>query len=164
MRRIFSFLTVITLIFSAQAAASSSAEERDVAFQLYSGGYFEKNNSGLTGAKSFLAFTDQQQFDRVFGFGAVMRSNNVPLPRGTFDNKIVLATITRGSTIPQYSDVEVTVENGVLLVSYTAVDRKMGSGRFSVPFILAVDKGKYDGVIFMENGERVGVTCLRQDQ
>jgi len=161
MKRIFFLLAAVTLSIAAQAYARGGGEERDVAFRLYSGGHFEKNNSGLTGEKSFLVFTNQAQFDRIFGFGMVMNSKDVPLPRGTFDNKIVIAAIKRGASIPQYGDVAVKEENGVLLVSYTAVEKKMSGGRYNVPLILAVEKGVYGGVVFMENGERVGVACLR---
>ena len=31
---------------------------------------------------------------------------------------------------------------------------------YRVPLILSVERGAYDGVIFMENGERVGVVCV----
>jgi hypothetical protein len=62
----------------------------------------------------------------------------------------------------RYSDVAVTEENGVLLVSYTAADDKPGSASYRVPLILTVEKGEYSGVVFMENGERVGVVCLGQ--
>ena len=103
--------------------------------------------------------TDQQQFDRVFGPAAKMGPNAF-LPRDAFANKIVVAAIKRGS-MRRYSDVAVTEENGVLLVSYKAADDKPGSATYRVPLILAVEKGEYSGVIFMENGERVGVVCLR---
>ncbi len=85
---------------------------------------------------------------------------NAFLPPGAFETKIVIAAIKRG-TMRRYSDVSVTEENGVLLVSYTATDDKPGSATYRVPLILAVEKGEYSGVVFMENGERVGVVCLR---
>jgi hypothetical protein len=158
MKRIFYLLTVTTLLFAAQASARGGGEERALEFQRHNS-YFEKNNSGLTGEKSYLVLTDQQQFDRVFGPAATMGANAF-LPRDAFANKIVVAAIKRGA-MRRYSDVSVTEENGVLLVSYTATDDKPGSATFKVPLILSVEKGEYSGVIFMENGERVGVVCLR---
>ena len=159
MKRIFTLLAVMALFLTAQVSARGGGEERDLNFQRHDSSYFEKNNSGLTGEKSYLAFTDQQQFDRVFGPAARMGTNAF-LPRGTFENKIVVAAIKRGS-MRRYSDVAVTEENGVLLVSYTATDAKPGSVSYRVPLILSVGRGDYSGVIFMENGERVGVVCLR---
>jgi hypothetical protein len=162
MKRIFSLLAVTTLFFAAQASARGGGEERDLNFQRYDSTYFEKNNSGLKGEKSYLVLTDHQQFDKVFGPAARM-SGNTFLPRDTFTNKIVVAAIKRG-TMRRYSDVAVKEENGILLVSYTATDDKPGGATYRVPLILAVDKGEYGGVVFMENGERVGVVCLRQGQ
>jgi hypothetical protein len=159
MKRIFFLLAVGTLFVAAQASARGGVEERALKFQRHDGSYFEKNNSGLKGEKSYLVFTDQQQFDRVFGPAARMGANDF-LPRDAFNTKIVVAAIKRGS-MRRYSDVKVTEENGVLLVSYTATDDKPGSASFRVPLILAVEKGGYSGVVFVENGERVGVACLR---
>ena len=159
MKRIFYLLSVMTLFFAAQASALGGGEERDVQFQRHDSSYFEKNSSGLTGEKSYLVLTDQQQFDRVFGPAARMGSNAF-LPRDAFASKIVVAAIKRGS-MRRYSDVKVTEENGVLLVSYTATDDKPGSASYRVPLILAVEKGAYSGVVFVENGERAGVACLR---
>ena len=160
MKRIFFLLAAATLFFAAEAPArGGGGEARDLEFQRYDSSYFEKNNSGLGGERSYLVLTDQAQFDRVFGAAARM-GNNAFLPAGAFENKIVIAAIKRG-TMRRYSDVEVTEENGVLLVSYTAADSRPGTATYRVPLILAVDKGAYVGVVFMENGERVGVACLR---
>jgi len=160
MKRIIFLMAVVTLLFAAQPSARAVAEERDVAFQRHDSSYFEKNNSGLKGEKSYLVLTDQAQFDKVFGPAARMGNNDF-LPAGAFANKIVVATIKRGG-MRKYSDVSVKEQNGILLVSYTATDSKPGSATFNVPLILAVEKGNYSGVIIMENGERVGVVCIKQ--
>ncbi len=159
MKRIFFLLALASLLSAAQAPARAGGDERDLQFRRYDGSYFEKNNSGLRGERSYLVLTDQAQFDRVFGAAARM-GNNTFLPADAFENKIVVAAIKRGA-MRKYSDVAVTEENGVLLVSYTATDAAAGAATFSVPLILAVDKGAYSGVVFVENGERAGVACLR---
>ena len=159
MKRIFCLLAVTALIFSAQSSPRGGVKERALEFERHDSSYFEKNNSGLKGEKSYLVLTDQRQFDRVFGPAAVM-GKNAFLPSGAFRNKIVVAAIKRGA-MRRYSDVAVTEENGVLLVSYTAADDKPGSASYRVPLILSVERGEYGGVVFMENGERVGVVCLR---
>ena len=159
MKRILFLLSVVILFVAAGASARGGAEERALEFQRHDSSYFEKNNSGLKGEKSYLVFTDQRQFDRVFGPAAKMGGNDF-LPGDAFNTKIVVAAIKRGS-MRRYSDIKVTEENGVLLVSYTATDEKPGSASFRVPLILAVEKGDYSGVVFVENGERVGVACIR---
>ena len=159
MKRIF-VLTVMTLfVFAPQCFAQEGGEERKLDFQRYDSSYFEKNNSGLEGEKSYLVLTDQEQFDKVFGPAARMGKNTF-LPRDTFESKIIVATIKRGS-MRRYSDVTVTEDDGVLMVTYTAKDDKPGSATYRVPLILAVDKGEYDEVVFMENGERAGAVKLR---
>jgi hypothetical protein len=158
MKRILYLFAVIALSFAAQASARGGSEERALDVQRHDSSYFEKNNSGLKGEKSYLVLTDQQQFDRVFGPAAKMGANAF-LPRNAFETKIVVAAIKRG-TMRRYSDVSVTEENGVLLVSYTATDAKPDSATYRVPLILSVERGEYGGVIFVENGERVGVVCL----
>lgn len=158
MKRIYVLVAATTLLFAAHVPVRGGGEERALKFQRHDSSYFEKNNSGLQGAKSYLVLTDQPQFDRVFGAAARMGANAF-LPRGAFDNRIVVASIKRG-TMRRYSDVAVTEENGVLLVSYTATDAAPGGATYRVPLILSVELGAYNGVIFMENGERVGVVCL----
>jgi hypothetical protein len=159
MKRIIFLMAAAAVLFAAQAAARAGAGERDVAFQRHDSSYFEKNNSGLKGEKSYLVLTDQAQFDKVFGTAARMGNNDF-LPARAFEHKLVVATIKRGG-MRKYSDVSVKEQNGILLVSYTATDSRPGSATFNVPLILAVEKGDYNGVIFVENGERVGVVCIR---
>ena len=109
--------------------------------------------------KSYLVLTDQEQFDKVF-HPAPRASKNTFLPSNSFETKIILATIKRGS-MRRHSDVTVTEKDGVLTVSYTAEDDKPGSATYRAPLILAVDKGEYDEVVFMENGERAGEVKLK---
>jgi hypothetical protein len=159
MKRIF-FLTVITLfVFAPRCFAQEGGEGRGPDFRRYDSSYFEKNNSGLGGEKSYLVLTDREQFDKVFGPAAVM-SGNTFLPRDTFESKIIVATIKRGS-MRRYSDVTLTEKDGALMVSYTAEDEGPGSATYRVPLILAVDKGEYAEVVFIENGERAGAVKLR---
>src|SRR4051812_9253102 len=119
MKRIF-FLIVMTLfVFAPQCFAQEGGEQHALDFQHYDS-YFEKNNSGLEGEKSYLVLTDREQFDKVFG-PAPRAGKNSFLPHDAFETKIIVATIKRGS-MRRYSDVTVTENNGVLTVSYTARD------------------------------------------
>lgn len=160
MKRIFYLLTVMTLfVFAPQCFAQEGGEGREVDSQRYENSYFEKNNSGLKGEKSYLVLTDQEQFEKVF-HPAPTAGKNAFLPSDVFETKIIVATIKRGS-MRRYSDVSVMEKDGELIVSYTATDDKPGSATYRVPLILAVDKGEYDEVVFMENGERVGAVKLK---
>lgn len=148
-------LTMIAFLFTVNTAAQTmkTGTASPVEFQQYTS-YFEKNNDNLKGEKSFLVLANQPQFDKIFGSAATM-GNNSFLPAEAFPSKMVVATIKRGS-MRKYSDVKMTTANGKLIVSYTAQDDAPSSATFNSPLILAVDKGKYKEVVFMENGKKVG--------
>jgi inhibitor of cysteine peptidase len=135
---------------TANAAASANFE------QFHS--YFEKNNSGLKGDKSYIALTSQKQFDKVFGPAATMGPNSF-LPTDAFKSKVVVATIKRGA-LRKYDNVKATEEGGTLFIWYDAKDDEPSSATFRSPLILAVDKGKYKQVVFMENGKKAGTARL----
>lgn len=138
--------------------AAQEVKGETIAFQQYSS-YYEKNNDGIKGDKIFLAIADRQRFDKIFGAAATMGQNNF-LPEGVFDSKIVIATVKRGS-LRRYEDVKVTAEKNNLIVSYNAKDDAPSSATFRSPLIIAVDKGKYKSVIFMENGKRVETVKIK---
>jgi len=163
MKLFLSVFAALTFLFAANGAAHTVKTRSNAAveFQRYDSGYFEKNNSGLKGRKSYLAITDQKRFDKVFGVAATMGPNNF-LPPDTFKTKIIIAAIKRGA-LCEYSDVKVAAKNGILQVSYTAKDQEPGSATFRSPLILAVDKGKYKEVLFMENGKRAGTARIRRN-
>lgn len=123
--------------------------------------YFEKNNSRLKGRVSYLVITNQAQFDRIFGAAGNATENDF-LPEGAFKTKLVVAAITRGKSIREYKIKQVASDKGKLYVSYDTEDRAQDSALFSSPMIVAVDKGKYREVVFMENGKRAGAVRLRK--
>src|SRR4051812_13498215 len=93
-KRILWIVMAMALTFTGQAFAQKAGSERALDFQRYDS-YFEGNNSGLKGETSYLAFTGQAQFDKIFHSAAVGGQNNF-LPDNVFDSKVVLATIARG--------------------------------------------------------------------
>jgi len=120
-------------------------------------GYFEKNNSGLKGDESLLAFTDQKSFDQVFGVGFTMGKKPDVLPKDAFDSKLVVAVIRRGDAPSTYKVDKVTADGDTLYLQYDATSKKGdGSAKFASPLIVSVDKGKYKTVVFLENGKKVG--------
>jgi len=125
-------------------------------------GYFESNKSGLKGDTSFLAFTDDDAFKKIFGVGVVMGKKRNFLPKDAFEKKIVVSTIKRGGKIFEYKVDKVTADGKTLYVVYTAtgMGKDDGSAAFATPLIVAVDKGKYTSVVFIENGKKAGTADI----
>jgi hypothetical protein len=162
MRR-FPYMAAITIILvGAQGLASQRRSEQQVNFQRYDS-YFEGNDSGLKGKTSYLVFTSQTEFDRVFHPAATMGQNNF-LPEKTFDTKLVMATISRGNFLRKYDIAKVVAKKRTILVWYTFKDTQERSARFNSPLILAVDKDNYSQIVFVENGsakKRIAVPLNR---
>ena len=166
MKKIFSIAAMFSLMFIATVFTAQTANAvvimgnpTPLDFERYES-YFEKNNSGLKGDKSFLMLGSQKQFDKVFGAAATMGQNSF-LPDDAFKSKIVVAVLKRGN-LRRYENIKVTTEKGKLLVWYDAADEAPSGATFSSPLILAVNKGKYKEVVFMENGKRTGVARLKK--
>lgn len=150
----FLFLAALTL------SPATSAEGKAVPYHVYTS-YFEKNSSGLTGDTSYLALTSREAFDRVFGAAATMRTKEF-LPDDAFERRLVVAVVKRGDRPWRYHVKDVTAEGGTLTVRYDAHPNRGGSARFASPLILAVDRGDYSKVEFIENGRRVGETHVEK--
>jgi hypothetical protein len=119
-------------------------------------GYFESNKSGLKGDASFLAFTNDESFNKIFGVAVVMGKKKNFLPKDAFDKKLVVATIKRGDKIWEYKIDKVTGDGKTLYVAYSATGKDGGGATFASPLIVAVDKGKYTSVVFIEDGKKAG--------
>ena len=159
-------VTLTTLSEPVGFATAAEAEKekpkaKKVAFEVYTG-YFESNKSGLKGPQSFLVFTDAGAFNKTFGKAVVMGEKRKFLPEDAFDSKLVVATIKRGGDIWAYKVENVTAAQGKLFVRYKAFSREGGRARYVSPLIVAVDKGKYSEVVFMENGKKVGTAGIEK--
>ncbi len=155
-------VTAMMLNFAAHAFATDATKtrpERNLDFQRYDSSYFERNDTGLTAQTSYMVFTSQAQFDKIFGPAPTMGRNNF-LPNNTFSTKMVFATIARGHFLRTYDDPKVTTKNGTVYVWYKVKDAQQASATFASPLILAVDKGQYSEIIFMENGTKVGAATF----
>ena len=140
-------------------AAPSHQASNKVPYQTYNS-YFESNQSGLKGASSFLAFTNQSTFDKVFGSAAVMGQNQF-LPANAFQSKMVLAVIKRGPVLWTYKVQNVSADKNALTIRYNAVGKKQQDTLFASPLIIAVGKKNYRSVIFIENGKKVSKVSLQ---
>jgi hypothetical protein len=146
-------LTLLASWTGLRADDKVEAKGKDVDFQKYDG-YFEKNNSGLTGDSSYLVFTDQKGYDAVFGVGRVIGKQHF-LAANAFDSSLVIAAVKRGKAITEYKVEKVTNDDGALYVQYTATVKDAGgTATFASPLIVSVDKGKYTSVVFIENGKK----------
>jgi hypothetical protein len=147
------------------AAFSAPADDKDepkgdkVEFTVHDG-YFESNKSGLKGDSSFLAFTDDDAFKKIFGVAVVMGAKKNFLPKDAFEKKFVVSTIKRGDKIWEYKVDKVTGDGKTLYVAYTAASKDGGGATFASPLIVAVDKGKYTSVVFIENGKKAGTADI----
>jgi hypothetical protein len=159
MKRIL-YVVGITLVFVVSGLAQKGESDQTVDFQRYES-YFQRNDSGLKGMTSYLAITSQARFDRIFHPAPTMGQNNF-LPEKTFDTKIVVATIKRGRSLRTYDVEKVSAKNRRLYVWYKVKDGEEGGATYNSPLILAVDKGKYSQVIFMQDGKRAGAVPLRK--
>lgn len=118
--------------------------------------YFEKNNSSLSGEATFHVFSDQSNFDKIFGSAAVMGKNSF-LPDDVFENRLVFAVIKRGNFMVNYKVTRVAMDSGNLRVNYRTTVKPVKSATFATPLILAIDKKDFNfsGMIVTENGKEV---------
>jgi hypothetical protein len=140
------------------APAASGGVVAGIPYQIFKS-YFETNDSGLQGNASYLAFTNEEQFAKVFNPAATM-GNNEFLPENAFDSKLVIAVINRGNMLRKYTVERVTANGGNLLVNYKTKDEATPTATFNSHLILAVGKGNYRQIVFMENGKKVGAITL----
>jgi hypothetical protein len=151
-----SALLALALAGAVHADDKIEARGSKVEFDVHSG-HFEKNNSGLKGDVSFLAFTDRAAFDKVFGIGAVMDKKQNFVPKDAFAKKMVVAVIHRGKAVWTYKVDKVTADGDELYVQYEATpEKESDTAKFASPLIVSVDKGKYTSVVFIENGKKAG--------
>ena len=150
-----------SVIFLFAACATAVADEipkgEPVESRIFTKPYFEKNTSGLTGDASCLICADAAAFDKVFGVAFVMGKKPELLAKDDFEKKLVVAVIRRDNALFEYKNVQATTANGVLYLRYSA--EKKGAGgmaRFSSPLIVAVNRGDYRSIVFVENGKKAG--------
>ena len=134
------------------ANAQPSVRQTKVNHRVYSS-YFESNQSGLKGATSRLVLQNQSDFNRIFGAAATM-GNTSFLPDDAFKNQMIVATIKRGKSIWNYSQVFVDESRNTLTLRYSARAEDGGGASFASPLVVSVPKKSYDSVVFVENGVR----------
>ena len=162
MKALYTALAVfaVTPFVLAAPAPDDTAKGKKVEYNVHNG-HFEKNDAGLKGDSSYLAFTDREAFDKVFGAAVTMRKKNF-VPKDAFDKKMVVAVIKRGNALTEYKVEKVTADEGTLYVQYTAKMGAAGTATFATPLIVSLDKDKYKAVVFLENGKKVDKVKLEK--
>lgn len=117
-------------------------------------GHFERNDSGLKGPKSFLAFRKLDTFEGTFGVAALglgpTKKQKFVTPE-TFEDRLVLAAIYRGTSEPTISDIRVQSQNGIISVKYKLKPGRDAGFAMNVPLILSIPKTKFEKIEFYEN-------------
>ena len=156
--------TLVALCLPPLLAAAPDREEaakgKKVKYERYNG-YFEKNSSGLTGGSSYLVFTNRDAFDKVFGVARVIGKQKF-LPKDALEKQMVVTVIKRGSTLWKYNVEKVTEDDDTLYIQYEATGEESKTAKYKSPLIVAVDKGKYKKVIFIENGKKVSTLDIEK--
>jgi hypothetical protein len=152
--------TLVCLLAVGLLATSGRTDEtkpKEIAFQIHNG-YFESNRSGLKGESSFLAFTDPEEFGKVFGVGFVMGKRPNVIAKDAWGKIFVAAAIKRGNSLWEYQVEKVTVTGDRLTVRYKATEKPGGgTASFASPLIVSVEKKDCKEVVFVENGKEVAI-------
>jgi hypothetical protein len=156
MKRLGLLGVVIGLGLGAVAAVRADEAKGDkVAAERYTG-YFESNKSGLKGDNSYLFFSDEPSFHKVFQpVPPTGDKKPLLLPEKAFDKLAVAAVIKRASAITEYELEKVTDDKGTLYIQYKAKTGKPTTATFASPLIVGVPRAKYTAVVFIENGKTV---------
>jgi hypothetical protein len=161
MKKLIGYVLVVLFLVAAVIAAANERDEangKPVEFTVYTP-YFEKNNSGLKGASSFLYIADQKAFDKIFQARPPLMGEAKPklLPKDAFEKNLVAAVILRGDRPYQYKVEKVTADD-TLYVQYQAkpTGDDKGGAKFASPLIITVPKEKYRSIVFIANGKKAG--------
>lgn len=145
-------LTALLLLCLCQSALAEN--DKKLSFDQYSG-YFVSNKFEPDAKESFVVISSQSRFDEVFGVGMVMQDKSHRLPKNAFKSNIVLTAIKRGKATWEYKVEGVTVEKGIVKVSYAVTSKETPETESACPLIISIHKGEYKAIVFVENGKEV---------
>jgi hypothetical protein len=135
---------------------SSGHEEKGkkVAFEEYHR-YFVKNTVKLTDNAGFFVAQDKKEFDEIFNIGFTMGKKPKLVDDKLFETHTIVAAVKSGSTLWKYEVEDVRLDKKQLIVQYKT-SGKESTAKVAVPLILAVPRGEFTEVVFIENGKEVG--------
>jgi hypothetical protein len=156
-------LSVFGLVVFALVPVSSAEKKSDkIAYEVYAKGYFVKNTVKLTDDKGFFVFTDKKGFDEIFGFGRVMGAKPKLVDDKLFEGSLVVTAVKSGSTLWKYEIEGVRIEKKQLIVQYKATGKEAPGAKYTVPLIVAVPRGEYTEVVFIENGKEANKMAVKK--
>jgi hypothetical protein len=159
----FALLAVGFLALTVSARGADEAKGAKAAHTVYDA-YFEKNNSGLKGATTYLALTTKEGFEKVFAARPPLMGGKKPvlLAADAFDMQFVVVVVTRGPAITTYTVEAVTLDkDGTVYVQYKTTTGPAGTATFASPLIVSVAKENAKKVVFIENGKTVGTSDVK---
>lgn len=153
------FLVVGWIAISSVLCQASVAKAQDKKLKHAThAGHFERNDSGLQGNKSFLAFSQLEEFEALFGVAALgvgpTKKQNF-VTQETFDEKLVIAAIYRGNSEPTISNVQIIQKGETITVAYRLKPGRDAGFAMNVPFIFSIPKVDYQQIEFYENDKLV---------
>jgi hypothetical protein len=178
-------LVSLTLTPGPTLAADKAKGDR-VEYEVYNG-YLEAadfcranrlaDKTGLA-LSSYSAFVDQNSFDMAFGkddgqnvdLNKFLPNGEGPgkkkqFPKDVFDKKMVVVAAFHGSSVSAYKVEKVASDGDTLYVQYKSMSQFAGNNAvYSSPLIVAVDKGKYTSVVFIENGQKAGTADVPKEK
>jgi hypothetical protein len=138
--------------------AADTAAATPVPFALVSSRYFVKNYVPRP-PRSFFAIRDFATFDSIFGYGAVMSRDPLPVVSATdFATRTFFVAIASGPFC-SLSATSVTASGDSYQVAYSAKCEAAGAGTYSVPLIVSVPRTAIGSVAFVEDGRPVGLVA-----
>lgn len=128
--------------------------------------HFVRNDADVEKPVSFVACSTFAQFEAIFGY-AVTGLGRAPEPKfvtaETFEDRIVVATILHGDSLPTLDQVKTEVVGETLRVSYRLRPGRKETAFYAVPLIVSVPKGTIKTVEFIANGEKAGEATLAEE-
>lgn len=153
MKALIIFALQLVILSSVHGELASSAA-KPIPHEVL-GGYFASNKFESDAATSFVALSDQQSFDKVFGVAMVMGDRSKRLAADAFKTEMVVAAIHRGKAMTTYQVSSVTMDAQTLVVTYTTRKNDQGGASFACPLMVSVKKDGINTVKFVENGKTV---------
>lgn len=154
--------SVMVILIGLVPLIPSYTQGEKVDFEHFARPYFVKNDAKLPANPAFLVIQDKKAFDEIFGVGFVMGQKPNLVGEKLFENHFVVAVIKSGRTAWKYDVQKVHVDKHKLIVEYSAKGDESATAKFTSPLILAVPRGAYREVVFIENGKEAGKSKVEQ--
>jgi hypothetical protein len=139
------------------------ARGEKVAYQQHTG-YVESPTSGLKAGPALLTFSDRPSFDKVFAGDKAKGQKVNLLPEDAFDTKLVIAALVHEPRKWIFLLDNVTADGETLYVQYRSFPIMGSTGTLPTALIVAVDRGKYNRVIFLNEGKKMGTVEIAKEK